>query len=74
MSEGRENGEEMKILEVIDNYFPTVDGVVSVVHNYAVQLNRKAECTVLAPNIRTPRLRKITNLSRVNPFPAGNTE
>lgn len=49
MSEGRENGEEMKILEVIDNYFPTVDGVVSVVHNYAVQLNRKAECTVLAP-------------------------
>lgn len=39
----------MKILEVIDNYFPTVDGVVSVVYNYAVRLNKKAECTVLAP-------------------------
>lgn len=39
----------LRILEVIDNYFPTIDGVVRVVDSYAENLNEKADCTVFAP-------------------------
>ena len=41
--------EKLKILEVSDAFYPAVDGVVRVVDNYAVQLNKIADCTVLAP-------------------------
>ncbi len=41
--------EKLKILEVTDAFYPAVDGVVRVVDNYAVQLNKIADCTVLAP-------------------------
>jgi glycosyltransferase involved in cell wall biosynthesis len=44
-----QNGSRLKILEVIDNYYPTIDGVVRVVDNYAKNLNRRARCVVLAP-------------------------
>ncbi|MBR1747144.1 MAG: glycosyltransferase [Clostridia bacterium] len=41
----------MRILEVVDNYYPNTDGVVLVVDNYARLLNKKegVECVVLAP-------------------------
>ena len=41
----------MRILQVIDNYFPNTDGVVLVVDNYARLLNKyeDVECVVLAP-------------------------
>lgn len=41
----------MRVLEVIDNYFPNTDGVVMVVDNYARLLNEidGFECVVLAP-------------------------
>ena len=41
----------MRVLEVIDNFFPSTDGVVLVVDNYARLLNKKedVECVVLAP-------------------------
>lgn len=49
MEERKDIGKKMRILEVVDNYYPTIDGVVNVVDNYAKLLNKRAECTVLAP-------------------------
>lgn len=49
MEKDKEKDKKIRILEVVDNWFPVVDGVVKVVHNYAKRLNKKAECTVLAP-------------------------
>lgn len=46
---GFDGGNKLRILEVIDNYFPIVDGVVRVVDCYAENLNKKADCTVFAP-------------------------
>ena len=39
----------LRILQVVDSYYPNTDGVVQVVDNYARLLNGKAECVVLAP-------------------------
>ncbi len=43
--------EEIRILEVLDNYFPVVDGVVNVVDNYCRILNGKEGviCDALVP-------------------------
>lgn len=41
--------EKLRILEVVDNWFPIVDGVVQVVDNYAKNLNKIADCTVMCP-------------------------
>ncbi len=41
--------EKIKILQVTDAFYPAFDGVVSVVDNYAKQLNKKAICKVGAP-------------------------
>lgn len=43
--------EKIRILEVVDNYYPIIDGVVNVVDNYATLLNRydDVECDVLVP-------------------------
>lgn len=47
--------EKLKILEVVDNWFPIVDGVVQVVDNYAKNLNKIADCTVMCPKYpKTP--------------------
>ncbi len=44
---------KLRVLQVLDNYFPTVDGVVNVVDNYARILNRKfgeeLVCDALVP-------------------------
>lgn len=37
-------------VQVIDSYFPTVDGVVRTVHNYAKNLNKLAYTCVVAPD------------------------
>ena len=42
--------EKLKILEVVDSFYPNTDGVVLVVDNYARLLNNRAECVVLAPS------------------------
>lgn len=39
----------MKVLEVCDAYFPTVDGVVSVVKNYSTKIMKTEECVVAGP-------------------------
>ncbi|MFA6865966.1 MAG: glycosyltransferase [Clostridia bacterium] len=41
----------IRILEVVDNYYPSIDGVVNVVDNYAKLLNQKgkADVEVLVP-------------------------
>lgn len=36
--------EKMKILQMIGIYYPTVDGVINVSHNYARELNKIAVC------------------------------
>lgn len=43
--------EELRILEVVDNYFPIIDGVVNVVDNYCRILNGKdgVTCDALVP-------------------------
>lgn len=48
-----ETPRKIRVLEVLDNYFPTVDGVVNVVDNYARLLNEKygdeLTCDALVP-------------------------
>lgn len=41
-----------KILEVIDAFYPQVDGVVKVVNNYATLLNQDNECAVICPDYK----------------------
>ena len=41
-----------KILEVIDAFYPQVDGVVKVVNNYATLLNQENECAVICPDYK----------------------
>ena len=36
--------EKIKILQMIDTYYPTVDGAINVSHNYARELNKIARC------------------------------
>ncbi len=40
---------KIKILELIDTYYPTVDGAISVSKHYATELNKIAECKLAAP-------------------------
>ncbi len=40
---------DIKILELSDAYYPTVDGTVNAVHNYAKELNKITCCKVAAP-------------------------
>ncbi len=44
--------ERLKIGLFIDTYFPMVDGVIIVVHNYALRLSQYADVTVFAPKAR----------------------
>ncbi|MCR4661747.1 MAG: glycosyltransferase [Clostridia bacterium] len=44
-----EANKKIRVLEVVDNYYPNTDGVVLVVDNYAKLLNKEIECSVLAP-------------------------
>ncbi len=39
----------LRILEVLDNYYPLIDGVINVVDNYAKHLSSIADCEVLVP-------------------------
>ena len=41
--------DKIKILELTDAYYPTVDGTVNAVHNYAKELNKITCCKVAAP-------------------------
>lgn len=41
--------EKIKILELTDAYYPSVDGVISVVKNYTENLNKLCECHIAAP-------------------------
>lgn len=41
----------LKIAMVIDTYFPMIDGVVMVVHNYAKRLQQYADVTVFCPTV-----------------------
>lgn len=40
---------DIKILELIDTYYPTVDGAINAVNCYASNLNERAECDLAAP-------------------------
>ena len=39
----------MKILEVLDAYYPCIDGPINVVKNYSKNLNKKDKCTLATP-------------------------
>lgn len=49
---------KIRVLQVLDNYFPTVDGVVNVMDNYARKLNEnfgvELVCDALVPYYPTP--------------------
>lgn len=40
---------DIKVLEVLDTYYPHIDGPCSVVKNYAHFLNKKSACDILVP-------------------------
>lgn len=40
---------DLKILELIDTFYPTVDGAINVVNYYAENLNEIASCSIAAP-------------------------
>lgn len=40
---------QLKILQLTDAYYPSVDGVISVVKNYTENLNEICECHIAAP-------------------------
>ncbi|MDE7075735.1 MAG: glycosyltransferase, partial [Clostridia bacterium] len=44
-----ENRDEIKIAEILDAYYPCIDGPVNVVTNYAKHLDNKAHCKLLVP-------------------------
>ena len=46
--------EKLRVLQVVDNYYPNTDGVVLVVDNYAKLLNKEVECSVLVPKYPVP--------------------
>lgn len=41
--------EGIKILELIDTYYPTVDGAINVAKHYCEELNKLSECKLAAP-------------------------
>lgn len=41
--------ETIKIAELIDSYYPCIDGPINVVTNYCRHLNRTAQCSLLVP-------------------------
>ena len=40
---------DVKILELLDSYYPVVDGAISVVKNYSKEINKIAECDLAVP-------------------------
>ena len=40
----------IKVIQFTDAYYPTVDGVISVVKNYTTQLNKRDVCSIAAPS------------------------
>lgn len=45
--------EKVKILELLDSYYPIVDGAISVVKNYSKEINKIAECDLAVPKSAT---------------------
>ncbi len=43
---------KIQAVEVIDTFFPTLDGVIETVHNYATYLNKQAPTAVVFPQQR----------------------
>ena len=41
--------EKLKIAEVLDSYFPCIDGPINVVTNYTEHLNKSADCKLIVP-------------------------
>ncbi len=39
----------LRIIQIVDTYFPMIDGVVVTVHNYASLLDRSGKCAVVFP-------------------------
>lgn len=44
-----ENKEDITVCEMVDTYYPCVDGVIGLVRNYGNRLNKKAHCFVAVP-------------------------
>ena len=43
---------EMKIAELLDSYFPCIDGPINVVTYYSEQLDKLAECKLIVPKAK----------------------
>lgn len=41
--------DKIKICELLDAYYPTIDGPINVVKNYSQNISRKAECKLAVP-------------------------
>ena len=41
--------EKLKVLEALDVYLPDVDGVITALHNYSLNMCKKADVTVMVP-------------------------
>lgn len=41
---------QLKICEIIDTYYPTVDGAISVARNYSHSLNKITDCVLAVPS------------------------
>lgn len=44
-----DDAKKIKILELIDTYYPTVDGAISVAKHYCEELSKRSECKLAAP-------------------------
>lgn len=45
----KQNQEQLKILELIDAYYPNVDGAISVAKNFTNSLSKKVKCLLAVP-------------------------
>ncbi len=54
--------QDIKVLQVIDTFYPTVDGAISVAKNFAEQVNKKAVCKLGAPKAKK-KLKYVDNQS-----------
>lgn len=43
------NSDQIKIAEILDSYYPCIDGPINVVTNYSKNLEKKSSCKLLVP-------------------------
>ena len=49
---------KLKIIEAMDTYLPDVDGVINCMHNYCLNLYKKADISVMVPKNKKSYIRQ----------------